>query len=110
MTDAQSTAPPSPLILDIRVHGVSNTPPAEMLESEPDAIERVDGDALGSFWARKDKAVNGDGITSTHAFSWGAQTRTGAAPTPAGTPPLTAGQTSTGQQAGGTGTTTVDRR
>ena len=77
MTDAQSTAPPSPLILDIRVHGVSNTPPAEMLESEPDAIERVDGDALGSFWARKDRAVNGDGITTTHAFSWGAQTRTG---------------------------------
>jgi len=37
----------------------------------------------------------------------GSQTRTGAAPTPAGTPPLTAGQTSTGQQAGGTGTTTV---
>ena len=40
----------------------------------------------------------------------GAQTRTAAAPTPAGTPPLTAGQTSTGQQAGGTGTSTLDRR
>jgi biopolymer transport protein ExbB len=40
----------------------------------------------------------------------GAQTRSGAAPTPAGTQPLTAGQTSTGQQASGTGTTTVDRR
>jgi biopolymer transport protein ExbB len=40
----------------------------------------------------------------------GAQTRSGAAPTPAGTQPLTTGQTSTGQQAGGTGTTTVDRR
>ena len=30
--------------------------------------------------------------------------------TPAGSQPLTTGQTSTGQQAGGTGTTTVDRR
>jgi biopolymer transport protein ExbB len=40
----------------------------------------------------------------------GAQTRSGAAPTPAGSQPLTTGQTSTGQQAGGTGTTTVDRR
>jgi biopolymer transport protein ExbB len=40
----------------------------------------------------------------------GAQTRSGAAPTPAGTQPLTTGQTSTGAQAGGTGTTTVDRR
>ena len=37
----------------------------------------------------------------------GAQTRSGAAPTPAGTQPLTTGQTSTGAQAGGTGTTTV---
>ncbi|MCW3493874.1 hypothetical protein [Microbacterium sp. SSM24] len=55
---------------------MSNSPPAEMLESEPDAIERVDGDPLGSFWARKDKAAK-DGVTSTHAFSWGAQTRTG---------------------------------
>jgi biopolymer transport protein ExbB len=40
----------------------------------------------------------------------GSQTRSGAAPTPAGSQPLTTGQTSTGQQAGGTGTTTVDRR
>jgi hypothetical protein len=80
MSDATSTTPtPSPtppLILEIRVHGVSNSPPAEMLESEPDAIERVDGDALGSFWERKDKAAK-DGVTSTQAFSWGAQTRTG---------------------------------
>ena len=75
MTDATSTPLP-PLILDIRVHGVSNSPPAEMLESDPDAIERVDGDTLGSFWARKDKAAK-DGVTSTQAFSWGAQTRTG---------------------------------
>lgn len=81
MTDATPTTPttpptPAPLILDIRVHGVSNSPPAEMLESDPDAIERVDGDALGSFWARKDKASK-DGVTATHAFSWGNQTRTG---------------------------------
>ncbi|UUR09416.1 MotA/TolQ/ExbB proton channel family protein [Sphingomonas glaciei] len=44
------------------------------------------------------------------AVAKGAQTRSAAAPTPAGTAPLTSGQTSTGQQAGGTGTTTVDRR
>ncbi len=41
------------------------------------------------------------------AVARGAQTRSGAAPTPAGTQPLTTGQTSTGAQAGGTGTTTV---
>src|SRR4051794_25767558 len=84
MTDATSTAPPPPppppprppLILDIRVHGVSNSPPAEMLESDPDAVERVDGDTLGSFWARKDRVAK-DGVTAAQAFSWGAQTRTG---------------------------------
>ena len=75
MTDAPQTGLP-PQILDIRVHGVSNSPPAEMLESDPGDIERVDGDTLGSFWARKDKAAK-DGVTSTQAFSWGAQTRTG---------------------------------
>ena len=74
MTDAPSTLPPQ--ILDIRVHGVSNCPPAEMLESDPADIERVDGDTLGSFWARKDKAAK-DGVSATQAFSWGGQTRTG---------------------------------
>ncbi|NJC06705.1 biopolymer transport protein ExbB [Sphingomonas kaistensis] len=47
---------------------------------------------------------------TTAPVAKGAQTRSAAAPTPAGTQPLTTGQTSTGQQAGGTGTTTVDRR
>ena len=48
--------------------------------------------------------------TGSASVAKGAQTRSAAAPTPAGTQPLTSGQTSTGQQAGGTGTTTVDRR
>ncbi|WP_344711405.1 MotA/TolQ/ExbB proton channel family protein [Sphingomonas humi] len=43
---------------------------------------------------------------ATAPVAKGAQTRSAAAPTPAGTQPLTTGQTSTGQQAG----TTVDRR
>ncbi|HVF83852.1 MAG TPA: MotA/TolQ/ExbB proton channel family protein [Sphingomicrobium sp.] len=52
----------------------------------------------------------GAAAAGSSSVARGAQTRSGSAPTPAGTQPLTAGQTSTGQQAGGTGTTTVDRR
>ncbi|MGR0318146.1 hypothetical protein [Agromyces sp. ZXT2-3] len=66
----------SPEILEIRVHGVRNTPPAEMLETAPDEIERVAGDDLGSFWRRRGERPQ-RGIRSIEAFSWGAQARTG---------------------------------
>jgi biopolymer transport protein ExbB len=49
----------------------------------------------------------GAAAAGSSSVARGAQTRSGTAPTPAGTQPLTTGQTSTGQQAGGTGTTTV---
>ena len=55
-------------------------------------------------------AATGAAAAGSSSVARGAQTRSGTAPTPAGTQPLTTGQTSTGQQAGGTGTTTVDRR
>ncbi|CAA9523925.1 MAG: MotA/TolQ/ExbB proton channel family protein [uncultured Sphingomonas sp.] len=55
-------------------------------------------------------AASGAANAGSSSVARGAQTRSGTAPTPAGTQPLTAGQTSTGQQASGTGTTTVDRR
>jgi biopolymer transport protein ExbB len=55
-------------------------------------------------------ATGGAANAGSSSVARGAQTRSGAAPTPAGTQPLTTGQTSTGAQAGGTGTTTVDRR
>lgn len=68
--------PTAPEILEVRVHGVQNTPPAEMLETTPDKVERHLGDDLGSFWRRiGEKPANG--ITSIEAFSWGAQARTG---------------------------------
>jgi len=54
--------------------------------------------------------ASGAANAGSSSVARGAQTRSGTAPTPAGTQPLTTGQTSTGQQAGGTGTTTVDRR
>lgn len=65
-----------PEILEVRVHGVHNTPPAEMLETTPENITRHRGDELGSFWRRKDDRP-ANGIATTEAFSWGAQARTG---------------------------------
>jgi hypothetical protein len=66
----------APEILEIRIHGVKNTPPAEMLETTPENVERDVGDELGSFWRRKDERPE-HGITTIEAFSWGAQARTG---------------------------------
>ncbi|WP_400999333.1 hypothetical protein [Agromyces sp. GXQ0307] len=65
-----------PDILEIRIHGVQNTPPAEMLETAPDKIEKVFGDDLGSFWRKRGERPE-RGIRSIEAFSWGAQARTG---------------------------------
>ncbi|KRE23031.1 hypothetical protein [Agromyces sp. Soil535] len=63
-------------ILEIRIHGVKNTPPAEMLETTPEKVQRHVGDELGSFWRRVgDRPAHG--ITTIEAFSWGAQARTG---------------------------------
>jgi len=73
---AQKLTRPNPEILEIRIHGVQNTPPAEMLETEPENVRRRLGDDLGSFWYRM-KDVPQPGITETEAFSWGAQARTG---------------------------------
>lgn len=72
----QGAATAVPDILEIRVHGVQNTPPAEMLETTPENVTRDRGDDLGSFWRRKDDAP-AHGIQRIEAFSWGAQARTG---------------------------------
>jgi hypothetical protein len=80
MSDVQQQgggiATAEPEILEIRVHGVHNTPPAEMLETTPENITRDRGDDLGSFWRRKDDTA-AHGIERTEAFWWGAQARTG---------------------------------
>ncbi|WP_353809037.1 hypothetical protein [Agromyces sp. SYSU T00194] len=68
-------------VLEIRVHGIANAPPAVMLESEPEEITRRLGDDLGSFWSRKDddnETIDpATGIASTEAYSWGSLARTG---------------------------------
>ena len=70
-----------PRVLEVRVHGIANAPPADMLLTEPDGVVKAEGDALGSFWERKggDTAKPASGLAEhrVEAYSWGNQARTG---------------------------------
>ncbi|USX55975.1 hypothetical protein [Lentzea sp. HUAS12] len=75
----------SPRVLELRIHGVNNTPPHAMLALSPDDVERFSGsDKLGSFWETKPDRVAA--LPQGHpgqappgvrreAYSWGGMAR-----------------------------------
>lgn len=83
--------PPPPTVLELRVHGVNNTKPEDLLDLPKDAIELAAGDVLGSFWRPTDDALkkqdaaraenpNSRGFVPEgvlrEAYSWGGMVRT----------------------------------
>jgi hypothetical protein len=77
-----------PDVLELRIHGVSNTPPAGMLGLRRDQVVQVDGDDLGSFWVpapgvgpfdAHDPRTAAPGVRR-EAYSWGAMARLSTVP------------------------------
>ncbi|WP_232848047.1 hypothetical protein [Occultella kanbiaonis] len=79
-------------VLELRVHGIGNTPPAVLLDLPPAEIIQSRGDALGSFWvptdaaAERDRALPTEDVhairpdTRREAYSWGAMARLSTVP------------------------------
>jgi hypothetical protein len=71
----------NPRVLELRVHGVNNTTPADMLGLSEDSIQQTAGDNLGSFWTKKPTCqppprTGDDGAIQVEAYSWGGMART----------------------------------
>ncbi|MCF4121447.1 hypothetical protein L1785_10685 [Antribacter sp. KLBMP9083] len=87
--DHASTAP---TVLELRIHGVANTPPHGTLDLPAAEVVQSDGDALGSFWtltpeaAARDRALPPGDVHALRpdvrreAYSWGAMARLGGLP------------------------------
>ncbi len=64
-------------VLELRVHGIANAPPADMLGTTPDNVAKASGDEFGSFWQRRIPEPDADPNLLVEAYSWGNQTRSG---------------------------------
>jgi alpha-beta hydrolase superfamily lysophospholipase len=71
-------------VLELRIHGVANAPPADMLCTTTEQVERKDGDEQGSFWRIKpvtstasDREPDDKREVVAEAYSWGNQARSG---------------------------------
>jgi hypothetical protein len=59
-----------PRVLELRIHGIKNTAPHDLIGCKPDQIEAVgDGDALSGFWTETDPPTGSP--TRVEAYSWG---------------------------------------
>ncbi|MBZ2195106.1 hypothetical protein [Occultella gossypii] len=88
----QTDRPATISVLELRVHGIGNTPPAVLLDLPPAEILQSRGDALGSFWvptdaaAERDRALPPEDVhairpdTRREAYSWGAMARLSTVP------------------------------
>ncbi|MDX8030734.1 hypothetical protein SK803_10960 [Lentzea sp. BCCO 10_0856] len=74
----------SPRALELRIHGVNNTPPDAMLALPDHAVEQFRGDRFGSFWRPKpdklaelptDHAGQVPQDVRREAYSWGGMAR-----------------------------------
>src|SRR4051812_37899465 len=78
---AEAVPPVGPTVLELRIHGIGNTPPQGMLGVDADKITRTNGDRSASFWTTADPlAAGGSPVRRVEAYSWGALARASSLP------------------------------
>lgn len=60
-------------VLELRIHGINNTTPEDMLDLPGEDVEKFAGDPLGSFWRPRSPVAKAP--TQLEAYSWGGMAR-----------------------------------